>query len=784
MYKFYINDIETTEPKNWSDISFQLAQDPKYFGYFRLGAVEKVELYGDAAKLVKYIYDTEFNPITTFRIDKQTDLGLFVTFQNCVIDYNGYSETLNDFGLNVSIDLIDSNLQGKLRNREGNQVAIGNDKSIENVDVNGFDLIDVLVKKKTLRHTATFTFSEELQKINFYEGAGPTLSYTYYPQTPVYYGEILINGAERAYASTNVRALYNGNAAYGSPQMLSVGGGVPYNFVNLALEVTNTNTDLSNSSYSTNFNTYQAVYNTSGLLVVDCTNKTPYPKSGNMFWKEAGRKRIIKLKGTIKLKVTWRHNIPVTITNRNVGLIIELVSYLKSDNSLDHYDTTIVRNSQQDYTKILHAGGVLDPTSTDTELPQYTTEQIVEFDYNLSLIQTPNETFGFRTSRILHTDLGAHDVVPLLEDNGTSFEVYYDDEIDEFPDSLHKAQLVHECFKSVEEQITDAPNTFNSEYFGRTDIGYSSNGAGSGIAITNGFLLRNGTTIDGDTPKLTLNFTNLYKTMDSIFGLMMFYKNGKIHIEKRNWNRDNTIMLYPDEVSIYPLLERMYTEVIVGNKKMTYDDVNGTYEFNTLLTFSSPLNTIKNTLDLVTDYQIDYNAIENARRLSFQNSQNVDTQYDDKVMVFEVEWNGTNWQTKSIIANFSVIDGLILPYTAYNLGISPKRMLLNNRDLIDAMLAKTTLPLRFEKIDNLVAVESQSNDELNLIVENADLVTENAEFIPEIYELTIGKRNAEVIFENTNNLYSFEYFGVILSGYLYSIEEENSIVKVKLIRKW
>ena len=92
--------------------------------------------------------------------------------------------------------------------------------------------------------------------------------------------------------------------------------------------------------------------------------------------------------------------------------------------------------------------------------------------------------------------------------------------------------------------------------------------------------------------------------------------------------------------------------------------------------------------------------------------------------------------------------------------------------------------MRFEKIDNLVAVESQSNDELNLIVENADLVTENAEFIPEIYELTIGKRNAEVIFENTNNLYSFEYFGVILSGYLYSIEEENSIVKVKLIRKW
>jgi hypothetical protein len=188
MYKFYINDIETTEPKNWSDISFQLAQDPKYFGYFRLGAVEKVELYGDAAKLVKYIYDTEFNPITTFRIDKKTDLGLFVTFQNCVIDYNGYSETLNDFGLNVSIDLIDSNLQGKLRNREGNEVVIGNDKSIENVDVNGFDLIDVFVKKKTLRHTATFTFSEELQKTDYYNGANPSLTYTYYPyHSPTYY---------------------------------------------------------------------------------------------------------------------------------------------------------------------------------------------------------------------------------------------------------------------------------------------------------------------------------------------------------------------------------------------------------------------------------------------------------------------------------------------------------------------------------------------------------------------------------------------------------------------
>jgi len=200
------------------------------------------------------------------------------------------------------------------------------------------------------------------------------------------------------------------------------------------------------------------------------------------------------------------------------------------------------------------------------------------------------------------------------------------------------------------------------------------------------------------------------------------------------------------------------------------------------LTFSSPLNARKNTLDLVTDYQTDYTGIENSRRLSFKNAKNVDTKYDLKNFLFEVVFDGI-WKTKPIIGNWSVIDGLILPATAYNLGISPKRMLLNNRDLIDAMLHKSNLPLRFEKADNLAPVESQKIGEPSLIIEQSNVPTEPSEFITEIYELTIGKRNAEVIFENTNNLYSFDYLGVTLYGFLYDIEENENEVKVKLIRK-
>jgi len=66
MYKFYINDIETNEPLNWKELSFNLAQDPNYFGYFRNGAIEKAQLYGKAGKQVKYIYDKEFNNITIY----------------------------------------------------------------------------------------------------------------------------------------------------------------------------------------------------------------------------------------------------------------------------------------------------------------------------------------------------------------------------------------------------------------------------------------------------------------------------------------------------------------------------------------------------------------------------------------------------------------------------------------------------------------------------------------------------------------------------------------------
>jgi len=782
MYKFYINDIETNEPLNWKELSFNLAQDPNYFGYFRNGAIEKAQLYGKAAKQVKYIYDTEFNPITTYRIEKKTDLGLYVVYQNCVIDYNGYSENDNGKGLIVSVDLIDSNLQGKLRNRESNEVVIGNNKSIEYVDVNALPLIDIQVSNKVLRHSASFKFSELLQKTQFYNGS-TTAAFTYYPtDSPTYYyGEIKVDGANRAFASFNIRNTYLGTTNGGSPEV-AFNGLTPRNYAELALEVTATNTNLSNSSYTSNHNLYNNYVNLNSKIVPQLNTNEYKPRVGNVFWKEAGIKRNLTIKGTIKLNVIWRHNVPLSTSNRLVSINLQLVKLYKSDTALDYYDEEIIL---EDYTApdhTLHAGGVLDPISPDTELPQYTTTQVFQFDIDRPIIQEPNTTLAFRTTRSFNGASYLVDVVPLLEDNGTAFEVYYDDELGEFPDSVHKGQLVHECLQSVIEQIVDKPNTFYSSFFGRTDIGYPSNGIGSGLAFTNGYLLRNGESPNGDLPTLVMNFQNLYKTLDSIYGLMMFYKNGKIHIEKRSWERDEVIKLYPKEISIYPLLDKMFTEVLVGNNKITYEDVNGTNEFNSVLTFSSPLNARKNTLDLVTDYQTDYTGIENSRRLSFKNAKNVDTKYDLKNFLFEVVFDGI-WKTKPIIGNWSVIDGLILPATAYNLGISPKRMLLNNRDLIDAMLHKSNLPLRFEKADNLAPVESQKIGEPSLIIEQSNVPTEPSEFKTEIYELTIGKRNAEVIFENTNNLYSFDYLGVTLYGFLYDIEENENEVKVKLIRK-
>lgn len=356
-------------------------------------------------------------------------------------------------------------------------------------------------------------------------------------------------------------------------------------------------------------------------------------------------------------------------------------------------------------------------------------------------------------------------------------------------DSDHSSFLIYEVFQNLIEQMTDKTNVFQSDLFGRIDLGYTADGLASGIAVTNGLFLRNAVFSDGDPVEIEANFKDLYKTLDSIYGLSMWFDGEKINIERRaDVFGTNEIELEPQEISRELFTKLLYTNIKVGNKQIKYENTNGTNEHNTILQFSSPLRIKANNLDLVTKYNTDYLGVELARRLSFQTDENVDTKYDDKVFLCTVQDVAGTYETiLGTSGGFTLVEGVILPSYAGNLDFSPKRMLLNNSDLINSAFWKNkTDALRFEKSQNLAALVTQKTGEISTLVELEDLayseMTE-AKFIPMLWNFKVSENDLWKVMNNQLDVFKFSLGCETKYGYLWKAQIQNDLGEITLIEK-
>ena len=356
-------------------------------------------------------------------------------------------------------------------------------------------------------------------------------------------------------------------------------------------------------------------------------------------------------------------------------------------------------------------------------------------------------------------------------------------------DSIHSSFLIYEVFQNLIEQITDKPDVFQSDLFGRIDLGYSAGGLASGIAVTNGLFLRNAELSDGDPVALEANFKDLYKSLNSIYGLSMWFDGEKINIERRaDVFGTNEIELEPQEISRELFTKLLYTNIKVGNKQIKYENTNGTNEYNTILQFSSPLRIKANNLDLVTKYNTDYLGVELAKRLSFASDANVDTKYDDKVFLCTVQDVAGTYETiLGLNGGFTLVDGVILPSYAGNLDFSPKRMLLNNSDLISSAFWKNqTDALRFEKSQNLAALVTQKTGETSTLVELDDVayseMTE-AKFIPMLWNFKVSENDLWKVMNNQLDVFKFALGCETKYGYLWKAQIQNDLGEITLIEK-
>ncbi len=356
--------------------------------------------------------------------------------------------------------------------------------------------------------------------------------------------------------------------------------------------------------------------------------------------------------------------------------------------------------------------------------------------------------------------------------------------LDESLVTSHKSFLIFEVFNSVLEQITDTPNVLYSELMGRTSLGYASDGLASQIALTSGLFLRNAINMDGTEVVMETNFKDLYETLTAIYGVAMWFENGKIRIEKREQAFGADIVeLNPINLERSLYTELIYSKILVGNNNIKYENVNGQNEHNTILEFSTPLRVKENTLNLVTKHQTDYLGVELARRLSISTDVNVDTKYDDKT--FWVNVKPTFLQYVSVIGfdGFDIITGVILPSYAGNLRFSPLRMLINNVDLVSCGFFKNlNLLANFEKCGTLARLESGEIGSPPL-VETQDLfVDENyAKFNPMMWDMEIGEKDIWQVMKNQNNLFKFELNCGSVYGYLWDLTLKGNKGTLKLI---
>jgi hypothetical protein len=296
------------------------------------------------------------------------------------------------------------------------------------------------------------------------------------------------------------------------------------------------------------------------------------------------------------------------------------------------------------------------------------------------------------------------------------------------------------------------------------------------IFLTNGKFLRNATTIEGDEPKLTLTYRDLWQTINALYGLGKDIRNDKFYVDyKSEMFGNDEFQISPIKVELSVDNSLMFTSTKVGNKRISYEFQNGTEEFNTELEFSQELSAKDNVFDLVTKYNTDYLGVELARRLSFSKTATEDTKYDDKVFLVFCDLVGT-WRTSQYfdISNYPVD-------VAYNVEFSPKRMLLRNSDVLKACLWK--LPdskVRFKEIENLSTFISGG------ITENADLyyseLNENF-YIPIILDLEVGEKDLETALKNRNSIFIFTFKGVEYKGYLWEADVKNGIGNIKLLMK-
>ncbi len=364
------------------------------------------------------------------------------------------------------------------------------------------------------------------------------------------------------------------------------------------------------------------------------------------------------------------------------------------------------------------------------------------------------------------------------------------------PEATITALMDYETGLSVSQLITDLPNPFHSDFFGRTDTPLTVYDADGELgAVTKGILFRDSNS-NSNTIPLTLKkwFNSKSSTfrlglgIETIDGVKKIRVEGMDHFFPATVVLDISDRLREEDIEKEAIPERLYRSLTFGYKKFEYDATAGQLEFNTKSVWTTIIKSVFTELKHIIDYRGDYQGMVNILRAPLQGDYDAtkDVKGDDDIFLIDCVRSGGGFiaRTKE---GFDFIGGAVNADKSFNVNWSPTRNLLRWGPIIRSALMKAlNSTLRWQSTEKNNTLQSRLSTESTTVEENANIIVNDLEaprFHPEMYPVKVPITNAELnlIEANPNGLFKLAdtKYGWILEA---DYELEDGKIELNLLR--
>lgn len=266
--------------------------------------------------------------------------------------------------------------------------------------------------------------------------------------------------------------------------------------------------------------------------------------------------------------------------------------------------------------------------------------------------------------------------------------------------------------------------------------------------------------------KIKTNWKDFFTSFNRNLCLGLSYTDTEVQVNERTAYYQSGVIYDLGEVknAVFTIEESMICNTIkVGYAPKDYDDVNGRDEYNNTQTYKSPITRIVKEFDLTAPYRADMYGIEFIR-INLEGKTTTDDSSDNDVFMIVVEKDtvandGTFRLKREIYDN---VEGLVDPDSAFNIQLSPKRIMLKHGAWIRSMMwAQDSKMLTFQTTDknpNLKTVKGST-----IVEEKADILIGS---LPAPYFLPISVKFETIVPDDLLNIMDANSYGVFKFTYL------------------